>query len=300
MTAAPAAPFAVDGFYADRQGSMVDAVRRAARDRAVAPYEAFVRLVQRQADAFATRQDRAEADCALDSLASWARAGILTGALSSPQAEYERNWYLAGLALAYLKLMTVADGDRRTAIETWLGRLAGSTEGALDRGVIPANNLSYWAGLALAAAGLATGNPEREARATRVLRDGLAAVGPDGTLPQELRRGEKALDYHAFAAAPLATLALVESARGRPFDREALRHLSERVMAGVGDPAFFAGRAGAAQVAPAAWNLAWLGIYRTVVPGEGPMPAHATASHFLGGDVEATIAAIRQTAGRRP
>uniref|UniRef100_UPI00195366C3 hypothetical protein n=1 Tax=Stenotrophomonas maltophilia TaxID=40324 RepID=UPI00195366C3 len=37
VTAAPAAPFAVDGFYADRQGSMVDAARRAARDRAVAP-----------------------------------------------------------------------------------------------------------------------------------------------------------------------------------------------------------------------------------------------------------------------
>ncbi|WP_204308177.1 alginate lyase family protein, partial [Klebsiella aerogenes] len=89
----------------------------------------------------------------------------------------------------------------------------------------------------------------------------------DGTLPREMGRGEKALDYHAFAAAPLATLALIESARGRPFDRDALRRLAERVMAGVGDSAFFAGRAGAAQVAPAAWNLAWLGILRAVLPG---------------------------------
>ncbi|MGL4290791.1 MAG: alginate lyase family protein [Phreatobacter sp.] len=300
LAAAPAAPFVVDGFYADRQGSVIDTARRAARDQAVAPYEAFVQRVQGQADAFARRGDQAEAGCALDNLAGWARADVLAGTLASPQADYERNWYLAALALAYLKLAPVADPGRRAVIEPWLARMARSAESALDRGAIPSNNLSYWAALALATAGLATGSPELEARAGQVLREGLAAVRPDGTLPQEMSRGDKALDYHAFAAAPLTALALIETARARPFDRNALIRLADRIVSGLGDPAAFVGKAGARQVAPPAWNLAWLGIYRALVPGGGPLPPHATASHFLGGDVEATIAAIRRAAGRQP
>lgn len=300
LVAAPTGTFLVEGFYADRQGSVIDGARRAAREQAVAPYEDFVRLVQGQADAFALGGDPAAARCGLDNLAGWARAGVLAGALASPQADYERNWYLAALALAYLKLVPVADPDSRGVIEPWLGRMARSAETVLDRGTIPPNNLSYWAGLALAAAGLATGTPDLEARAARVLRDGLAAVGPDGTLPQEMSRGEKALDYHAFAAAPLTALALIETARGRRFDRDALVRLAERAISGLGDTAFFVGRAGAAQVAPAAWNLAWLGIYRALVPDRRTLPPYAAASHFLGGDVSATIAAIRRAASRQP
>jgi poly(beta-D-mannuronate) lyase len=297
LIAPPSRALDVDGFYADRQGSVVDERRRAARDAAMAPYETFVRRVQALADGFALRGTEADGRCALRLLADWAGHGVLLGALPTRQAEYERNWYLAGLALAYLKVKPLAGASERAAVERWLAGIGDGAARAVDQGLIPPNNLHYWAGLALASAGLAAGRGDLEARGTAILRQGLAAIAPDGSLPAEMARGSKAMDYHAFAAAPLALLALIETRRARPFDPDGLDRLVRRIVRGLADPASFARQAGAAQAAPAAWNLAWLAIYRQLDPAM-PLPPAASASHFLGGDVEASIAALQRAAAR--
>lgn len=117
-------------------------------------------------------------------------------------------------------------------------------------------------------------------------------MAADGSLQAELDRGAKALDYHAFAAAPLVLLAVIADARRMPFDRSALDRLGRFVLAGIADPAELQRRTGHAQSQPEAWTLAWLPAYASLIPTL-PLPAHATRSHFLGGDIGATLAAIR-------
>lgn len=291
----PAEALDVDGFHADPAGRRVDPARRAARDRAVAVYEAVVRAVQAGADDYALGGDAAAGTCALDQLRTWARGGVLVGALATRQGDYERAWYLTGLALAYLKLRPLAGHDR--PVEDWLRAMADGVVGAIDRDRIPANNLLYWSGLALAASGLATGSQTHLARGQTILTAGLAAVAADGSLKAELDRGAKALDYHAFAAAPLVLLAVIADARRMPFDRSALDRLGRFVLAGIADPADLQRRTGHVQSQPEAWTLAWLPAYASLIPTRPlptrPLPAHATRSHFLGGDIGATLAAIR-------
>ncbi|WP_170984206.1 alginate lyase family protein [Rhodoligotrophos defluvii] len=293
----PSQPLKVEGFYADSQGSVVDGSKRAARDKAVAPYEAFVRLQQQRADAYLVRGDEAAGRCALDNLALWAERRALTGRWSSRQANYERNWYLGALALAYLKVMALADPSERARIARWLEEMAAPIPDFLARDDVPENNLAYWAGLAMAATALATGDGRLRKQADGILAQGLAAIAPDGTLPLEMERGGKALDYHCFAAAPLAAMAFMAKARGDTVDFASLKRLGERIIAGLRDPSSFAAMAGAPQESPPQWNLAWFGFYGALVPTDN-LPPHAANSHFLGGDVAATMQAIK-TATRR-
>ncbi|MBT9292230.1 alginate lyase family protein [Hyphomicrobiaceae bacterium 22] len=268
----------------------MDPARRAARDRAVAIYEAVVRAVQAGADDYALGGDASAGACALGQLRAWARGGVLVGALATQQGEYERAWYLTGLALGYLKLRPL-DGHGRP-VEDWLRAMADGVVAVLDQDRIPANNLLYWSGLALAASGLATGSQAHLARGQDILTAGLAAVAADGSLKAELDRGAKALDYHAFATAPLVLLAVIAEARGKPFDRAALERLGRFVLAGIADPAVLSRRTGRTQSRPEDWNLAWLPAYASLIPTRA-LPSHATRSHFLGGDIGATLAAIR-------
>lgn len=296
MIAPPSEPLTVAPFYADPQGSVIDARRRAERDRAVAPYEAFVRVVQAQADAFTSRGDVTARDCAIKNLTSWARSNVLVGRLRTAQANYERNWYLTGFSLAYLKIRSAIHSTDAVAIEDWLRHMATDATAAIDAGAIPPNNLLYWAGLALETVGIATGDAALQSRARRILLDALMAVAPDGTLAREMSRGAKALDYHAFAAAPLVLMALIETQCGRPADLPALMRLADRVIGGLRDPVFFDRQARAPQEQPARWSLAWLGIYQALVPG-AVVPTYDTVSHFLGGDIRQTIAAVRNNIG---
>lgn len=152
----PAEALDVDGSHADPAGRRVDPARRAARDRAVAVYEAVVRAVQAGADDYALGGDAAAGTCALDQLRTWARGGVLVGALASGRATMSGLGSYSGLALAYLKLRPLAGHDR--PVEDWLRAMADGVVGAIDRDRIPANNLLYWSGLALAASGLAAGS----------------------------------------------------------------------------------------------------------------------------------------------
>ncbi|MGF7159481.1 poly(beta-D-mannuronate) lyase [Rhodoligotrophos appendicifer] len=290
----PRQPLAVEAFYKDRQGREIDALRRAARDRAVAPYEAFVRLQQERADAFLLRDDVIAGGCALADMILWADSGVLTQDLASLQANYERNWYLVGFALAYLKLKPMADIRQRRQLETWLHAMATPLPNFLGRRDVPPNNLTYWAGAALAAASLATGDLDMWAQANAVLKQGLADIQADGTLPLEMTRGAKARSYHAFAAEALTLMAFIAQARGEPVDPAPLKRLVDIILRGLQDPSAFRRTAGAAQEEPAEWSLSWLALYGQILPFSGDVPAYGARTHFLGGDVAATMQAIRR------
>src|SRR5271165_5043136 len=69
------------------------------------------------------------------------------------------------------------------------------------------NNHYYWAGVELGAVGIEANDRSDFDWAIKAAGEGIARIRPDGTLPQEMRRGKRALHYHLYAAAPLVMIA---------------------------------------------------------------------------------------------
>jgi poly(beta-D-mannuronate) lyase len=178
---APVRDIQANRYYTDAAGSVVDpALRALGRQRAA---------------------------CALEWLTAWAEANALLGQMSSSQAEHERKWTLAALAIAYLNLRPEASSAQRRAIDAWLLRVADEVQRFADQSGRTKNNHYYWAGLAVGAVGAAAGSAPHWEFARRVFRDACADIRPDGALPLELARQRRALHYHRFALEPLAKLA---------------------------------------------------------------------------------------------
>jgi poly(beta-D-mannuronate) lyase len=134
------------------------------------------------------------------------------------------------------------------------------------------NNHAYWAGLAVAATGVATNDHRLFDWGISRGRVGLAQIQADGTLPLELARKSLALHYHAFALAPLVLLAEIAVANGVPFYDEnhgALRRLADKVLAGMDHLEIFEALVNAPQkftLPPDATHLAWAEAYGARFP----------------------------------
>jgi poly(beta-D-mannuronate) lyase len=291
-------------YYVDAARTIVDPALKAANERSLAPLRRFVAEVVRFSDGWLASRPRqpAYAARAVDGLFAWASAGALLGQVNQ-QGEYEREWTLAGLALAYLEVRD-APGlpvAARQTVETWLAALADAIRPSYQRPDrrSSANNHAYWAGLAAAAAGVASARRDLFDWGIARGRVGLRQIRADGLLPLELGRGKLALHYHLFALAPLLMLAEIAAANGVPFyeaDGHALDRLIDRVTDGLRDPAPFAAAAGAPQeiaLPPRGADLAWAEIAfarlhdRRLAAWIGP--ARPLREDRLGGDLTAAF-----------
>jgi len=250
----PAAPLAPVrdllgvSFYIDKDHSVADPALKKQNEEAVRPVRAFVAVVTELADDWmrSSPPKPAYAARALEGLSSWAAAGALLGDVNR-QGSYERKWTLGSLALAFLKLRTAPGLDRAKLAGTvdWLGKLARAVMPPYEdlRTSASRNNHAYWAGLAVAATGVAANDRALFDWGIARGKMGIADIGSDGTLPLELERGALALHYHAFALPPLVLLAELGAANGVPLYEEndgALRRLADRVIRGMEDPSSFA------------------------------------------------------------
>jgi poly(beta-D-mannuronate) lyase len=280
-------------FYGDDAGTVVDPARAAQHQAEAEPVRTYLSSVVSEADKSLRRAKPAEAEaharCALDWLASWARGGALLGAMKSKQAEYERNWMLAGLALAYLKVKPAASADQQAAIEPWLLGLADRARAMFDDPGRKRNNHWYWLGLGLGATAMATGSDRHWTAARGIADDAAHDIAPDGSLPQEMQRGARALHYHAFAVMPLVVLAELARARGEDFAGlrgGALDRLVALTVRGLQDPALFDRQAGVTQERPVKPGAGWLRLYlQRALPISGPPIEMAPGHRWLGGDV---------------
>jgi poly(beta-D-mannuronate) lyase len=117
------------------------------------------------------------------------------------------------------------------------------------------NNHAYWAGLAVAATGIAANQRDLLEWGISRARLAIADIQKDGTLPLEMDRGALALHYHVFSLAPLVMLAEIAAANGVDLYAEgdgALRRLADRVIRGMADPATFEKLSGVPQSFPLA------------------------------------------------
>jgi poly(beta-D-mannuronate) lyase len=269
---APIRDLAGVSYYTDAHHSIADPVLKKRNEATFAPLRSFVAQVLELAGGWMKSRpaDVAYAARALERLDTWARAGALLGTVNQ-QGEYEREWTLGSLALAYLQIRDAPglDPTARATVEAWLVKIAEAVQPSYGHAgrTSSANNHAYWAGLAVGATGAAAQNRRLFEWGLAEARIGIAQIRADGFLPLELDRQALALHYHLFALAPLVMLAELASANGVDLYAEgngAIRRLADRVINGWRDPTAFAAAAGVAQetkLPPRAADLAWAEPY---------------------------------------
>jgi poly(beta-D-mannuronate) lyase len=272
-------------YYSDSKHSIIDPTRYAAYQAASRQYGDVEEAVERAADNFQGTGSREAAACAAQILLQQAQAKSMTGSMSSNQAYYVQNWALGALAVAWLKVRPAGDDAlsltpvQSAAINAWMKTVAGQVEdyfeGLHQKGATSGrNNHFYWAGFAVMAAGIAANDRSLYHWGSGTYTFGVDQIRPDGTLPLEMDRGQRALHYHLFALAPLVTMAELASANGDDFyayDNSRLKLLVSVSIAGLNDNHFFQEKSGVAQDTPdngaiKGSDIAWLAPYARRFP----------------------------------
>jgi hypothetical protein len=122
-----------------------------------------------------------------------------------------------------------------------MAKVAGSTEEYFTQRHIKGtndgtNNHYYWAGFAVMAAGIAADDRKLFDWGVSTYNEAMSRIQPDGTLPLEMARGQRALHYHVFALAPLTMMAEMGYANGLDLynaNNGALKRLIDVTAAGL-------------------------------------------------------------------
>lgn len=198
--------------------SDIDEVSNAEVDRALQPVEKFIGELMRMANTALLDGDAARGECVLDWLDQWAAAGALTE-LETLNVKLAIPARYAGLAIALLQAETAGplDPAKRGRVVAWLTDAATSMEQFFENEA-PKNakraNLRAWAGLAAAAIGRLNGDTAMLDWARGSFELVTCQASPDGSLPLEMNRADKALNYQLHATAPLIVTADLLKATG--------------------------------------------------------------------------------------
>ena len=265
----------VQGYYSDEHHSVVDPAREAAERKATEAPTHLGQWSTQAADAYLTRGSRAAAQCVYALLDAAAQAKAWTDAMPTSQGSYEQKWLLAGVSVAYLKVRTTGVGtpEQEKVIKRWLRDVAGRVVDYVDgRKAKPDsdawNNHRYWAGYAVAAAGVAINDGADFQFGVDAFKAGADQIQPDGALPHELARAARALHYHLYALGPLVMMAELAEANGIDLyarDNGAIHRLVRLCEAGLGNPDIFAKATGVPQDVPdtlsgeeIGWAVPWV------------------------------------------
>lgn len=296
-----------DRFYSDNKSSIIDPEKWKAYVATSGPYKALGDRIVTAADAYQTTGSRAAVECALDHMEAAAKDGVFAGKMSSNQAYYVQGWVIGAVAIAYLKIRDsgLISADQSKIILTWIDKVVSQSQGYYEEhrknsAGDAQNNHLYWAGVEVAAAGIAANNRKLFDWGMETYRVGISQIKPDGSLPQEMRRGQRALHYHLYALAPLIYLAEFGEENGLHSYADsdyAIKKLANLCIAGLGDNSFFVKATGIAQDtpngSPAAEQISWAKIYL----GRFPNPqlaklldeAKSMSYMYLGGLPPATL-----------
>ena len=250
-------------FYSDAKHSVVDPARKAAYEAASKMYSEVSEDAERAADDFQKTGSAQAAACVIQILGVQAQGNAMTGTMSSNQANYVQNWTLGGLAVAYLKVRNAGaaggiTAEQDHAAQAWLLAVAREVkdyfQARRDKQTTDGrNNHLYWAGFAVMSAAIAGDDHGLYDWGVSTYQDGVKQIAPDGTMPLEMARGQRALHYHLFALAPLVTMAEMGEANGQDlyaYDHNMLHLAVSRALAGLMDNHYFTTKAGAMQDTP--------------------------------------------------
>ena len=246
-----------EGFYRldDPTHSIIDPVRQEAYRKSSDGVKSVGIAIVKAADDYRTTGSRQAAQCAMAQIIALAKEHSLAGRMSSNQAYYVQGWVAGAIAIAYLKVRDtgIATPQQTETIAGWLQSVGKQTMGYYDAHGHSKNNHLYWAGVELAAIGVAADNRNDFKWAIAAYDAGVDQIRPDGTLPLEMARGKRALHYHLYALAPLVLIAEFGEANHMDLYAHAngaLHRLVNASVAGLQDPAPFAKAAGVQQEVP--------------------------------------------------
>ena len=251
-----------DGFYRldDPTHSIIDPVRQEAYRKSSDGVKAVGMAIVKAADDYRTTGSREAAQCAINQILTLAREHSLAGKMSSNQAYYVQGWVVGAVAIAYLKIRGagIATEPETKTIADWMQSVGEQTKGYYDAHKRAGhgdsqNNHLYWAGVELAAIGVAANDRRDFDWAMTTYNNGVDQIQPDGALPLEMARGGRALHYHLYALAPLVLLA--EFGEANHLDlyahaNGAIHRLVNFSVAGLQDPAPFVKATGVQQEVP--------------------------------------------------
>jgi poly(beta-D-mannuronate) lyase len=295
------ADLTTDRFYSDSKSSIIDPEKWKAYVASSGPYKELGQQIVDAADAYRLTGSRQAAECALLHMDAAARDGALTGKMSSNQAYYVQGWVIGAIAIAYLKVKDsgLIQSGQEQDILPWIVKVVHQTMDYYDarrqkETGDAENNHLYWAGVEIAAAGMAANDTKLFDWGIETYRVGVAAIRPDGSLPLEMKRGQRALHYHLYALAPLVYLAEFGEDNGLNLYAEhnyALKKLADLSTGGLVDNSFFVKAAGTQQDTPngtlAAEQISWAKIYVARFPDPAISKLLAQASSlsymYLGG-----------------
>jgi poly(beta-D-mannuronate) lyase len=157
--------------------------------------------------------DPATLNCIITGYRAWADAGALTSAQANHTGRSMRKWALATLASGWIELRSPPGNEQ---VERWLGQLADRVVNEWDG--LPlrkTNNHSYWAAWAVMATAVALDRRDLFDWSVKEYRIAAGQIAADGHLPNEQKRGARALAYHNYALQPLVMIASFAAANGQ-------------------------------------------------------------------------------------
>lgn len=199
--------------------SQIDTAGAAEADDALRPVDDFLRdLTETANGVFDDGANAGDiADCVVSQIAVWAEADALSD-LQSETANLTVGSRLAGFGLVLVQVLPHAsDADQVAQIKDWLTRLmrtqtrfweTDAPDGARQ------GNLRAWAALGGASAAAILDDAALRSWAAWSVSNVLCSANPDGSLPQEMGRGNFALRYQLHAIAPLVVATLLLDRQG--------------------------------------------------------------------------------------
>ena len=258
-----------ESYYVDAHHSIIDPVKKAAYEQVDAGPVHLGQGVGLAADAYLKSGSRAAAACVYSLLDAAAKADAWAGTMPHNQGVYDQNSMLSGTAIPYLKVRDSGVGtpEQDAEIQKWFRGVAAQVRSYFDEKHFHANsdawnNHIYWAGLAVAAQGIACNDKGAFKWGMTAYSLGMDSIEPDGSLPAEMNRAGMALHYQLYAVAPLVVLAELGEANGIDMygqKKGAIHRLVNFDVAAMADPSIIAKRTGVEQNFPANLSGAEIG-----------------------------------------
>jgi poly(beta-D-mannuronate) lyase len=198
----------------DKSRSEIDEKLNAEVEKSLAPIDGFIRNLADAANkTLDEKKASAAAECIFRSLASWAQAGALTQA-ETMNAHLALSSRIAGISAAYARALTVEkpSATNEKSIQDWLVTLTEKQIVYFDTKAPPMasrNNHRAWAGLAAAQVGAITGRQNLMDWGAQTNQMLICSAGQNGSLPEEMKRKDKALHYQLHAVAPIVMTARI-------------------------------------------------------------------------------------------
>jgi poly(beta-D-mannuronate) lyase len=266
---------------ADDARTIIDPARSKAYEAEIAPVRAFSRLVVSEANEFVLSggKKQAAAYCAAVALTKWAQADAMANA-ETDIANFNRATFLAAIASAYGQISgsNQWSESQRGIVEDWLLKVSSATrkfyQAKRDAKTVKPNNIQYWAAFAVATTAVALNRPDDLKWGVEGMKLGVCTATPEGALPREIERKDRALHYHLFALQPLialAELAELNGLEGYAVCADSLQRIVNFTLNAATDPKQIEQLSGAPQLdwkPPAASDIdfSWLEIYAARFP----------------------------------